>query len=145
MKLAKYSEVPVALRGWAISLTVSQRIRDFIALRDPTEVMSPEQRIEKAREQAWMDLEIPEDAGESKVMGPEWIYLLVYRADGDMICNLCGKSYWKHPRHPIANETMLCNGDLVHLLTWHPRLPRLFPSPGLGRPQAILRLRYERY
>ena len=45
-----------------------------------------------------------------------------YRASGDIICEICGKTYYQHPMyepsaktcgHPWLHE--LCNGDLVKL------------------------------
>jgi hypothetical protein len=44
-----------------------------------------------------------------------------YRANGEMICRLCGHRYHEHPYfdeetchgHPIDHR--LCNGDVVHL------------------------------
>lgn len=48
--------------------------------------------------------------------------LKAYRANGELICKICGKDYYSHPYDkdcldwngdPILN--VLCNGDLVKL------------------------------
>lgn len=38
-----------------------------------------------------------------------------YRADSRMICELCGKTYLKHPLDEAGVLNVLCNGDLVKL------------------------------
>jgi len=45
-----------------------------------------------------------------------------YRASGEVVCELCGLTYDKHPRFPYSydsnnfnSDIELCNGDLVKL------------------------------
>lgn len=49
--------------------------------------------------------------------------VLSYRACGDVICEICGKSYYQHPHYLPSAKTNdgypwlheLCSGDLVKL------------------------------
>jgi hypothetical protein len=41
----------------------------------------------------------------------------MYRAGGDVVCNVCGKLYYDHPyfAEPYEWLTIKCNGDIVKL------------------------------
>jgi hypothetical protein len=52
---------------------------------------------------------------------PATAELNIYRADGRMICSICGKEYWRHPLDQLIIGSdgpylrLLCNSDRVKL------------------------------
>lgn len=103
-----------------LSLEVDRALSRLALLEKPTQVLWPEERLTLACETVAREVEAPLETIQAVVSSPgfqeSWRYLLVYRSNGNLTCNLCTRPYWKHKKDPQANETLLCNGDLVHLL-----------------------------
>lgn len=143
---AKLKDVAPSLQTIFLSLEIDRALSRLALLEKPTQILWPEERLALACERVAKEVEAPLETVQAITTTPgfqdSWRYLLVYRANGNLVCPLCTRPYWKHRKDPQANETLLCNGDLVHLLngtpTEHPSSRgkgEEAPGRSLGAPQ----------